>query len=360
MMNKKRRSLKRLQHRTSRKAKRIGVTKNRAFGVEKRTFNQGYDTGYDKGFDAGCQYADKDRLQLDVTAAYNSGFDAGHDAGYGKGYSDGTVTSVTEYDRGRYEGGEAWIDQLLPTDYIVPEVTVNQVIAEGLRQLEGRFIRMLSSREVANDIQSALDRRASLSIVRLGDGELLTLCQDTILSIDEVRARGDFLAYAGIQVPDLAARDQLVEAIAKADIVGVPKQRLKNFQPLLVPALNALGLDHRQMRLTFSTINYSLYYDGYLPKLMEGKRVLAVGNQAQVLTDYLTRNGISAAPPVTPVEGMKDVARVVEQIRERSFDLAIVSAGVAAVPIVQRIALEMGRVAVDFGHLADMIANGTA
>lgn len=50
--------------------------------------------------------------------------------------------------------------------------------------------------------------------------------------------------------------------------------------------------------------------------------------------------------------------RVISEAHSAAFDIALVSAGIAAVIIVQRIASELGKVAVDFGHLADSLAAG--
>jgi len=293
--------------------------------------------------------------------AYDRGFDQGHDLGYQRGYNLGYEQAAEmHYAKGLYEGGDMWIDQHLPADFIVPDVTVREIIAEGLERMRDRWIRLLSPAEVAASLREALDARRPFSVVRLGDGELLTLSQDTVLPADEVRRRGDFLGYAGVEVPDLAARDALAAAIGRASVVGVPKQRLRNFQPLLVPALNAFGMDHRSLRLTSSIINYGLFYEGHLRPLLEGRKVLVVGNHAEELRQVMERQLPASVQAVAPVRGMKDVDRVLDSIRPLDFDIALVSAGVAAVPIAQRIAGEMGKVALDFGHLADLLIRGQA
>jgi hypothetical protein len=58
------------------------------------------------------------------------------------------------------------------------------------------------------------------------------------------------------------------------------------------------------------------------------------------------------------VNGCGDIERVMDRIRGIDFDIALVSAGVAAVVIVSRIASRLGKVAVDFGHMADIIGKG--
>ena len=333
----------------------------------KSEYDQGYDAGYGKGYADHLAYSVNEmqhleqkltRLQTGKSEGREGSYAAGRKAGYDEGSRNGYARAAEHYDRGCYEGGEAIIDDLLPAHFILPDFSLRQIIETGLQQLQSQWIRVMSSEEVADAILAALDHRKPLSVVRLGDGELLTLCQDTVLTAEEVRARGDFLEYAGVAVPDWNARDVLCAAVAQADIVGVPRKRMKNFQPLLVPALRALGLDCRQMQLTYSTVNYSLFHQGFLSRLMKERRILIVGNKAKALSDVLSGYGYDIAPAVFPVLGMRDVPRVMERVREHDFDLALISAGVAAVPLAQRIAAEMGRVALDLGHLADMITSG--
>ncbi len=57
--------------------------------------------------------------------------------------------------------------------------------------------------DVAARIVYALDNRQPLSLIRLGDGELLTMAQESVHDIDYVRRAGVFLPYAGVNIPDL-------------------------------------------------------------------------------------------------------------------------------------------------------------
>ena len=51
-------------------------------------------------------------------------------------------------------------------------------------------------------------------------------------------------------------------------------------------------------------------------------------------------------------------SRVVEEAGARAFDIALVAAGIPSVVICQRLAADYGKVAFDFGHLADAIVKG--
>nr|WP_306220541.1 GT-D fold domain-containing glycosyltransferase [Cohnella sp. WQ 127256] len=264
------------------------------------------------------------------------------------------------YLNGVYDGGDGIVDTILPELDILPDISVQQIILAGLEQMRPQMHKLLSATEISEQLIHAMNTRTPLSIVRLGDGELLTLAQEVVMNGDTLRKEGHFLDYAGVHLPDLFARDQLVQAIRKADIVGIPKLRLPNFQPLAFTTFRAHGIDFRQLRLTLSTINYAIYSEGLFRSILANRRVLLVGNSSPELAPVLSNSGIHVAGTVSPVNGIPDIQRVMGEISAHDFDIALVGAGVPAVIIVQRIASELGKVAIDFGHLADSFVNGEA
>jgi hypothetical protein len=241
---------------------------------------------------------------------------------------------------------------------------VRDVIASGLHAMQSKFFRLLGPIEVGEEMLNALHQKTPLSIIRLGDGELLTLAQDTVFSVDEVKRSGPFLPYAGVNVPDIKARDRLAHAIRLASIVGIPKLRLPNFQQLLFPVFQAHHISYTDLRLTTSTINYELYTHGYLPKLLTGRRVLLIGNLSPGLANVFYQHGIIVTDAIAPVNGVRDCERIMQQVHKsfkaKKFDLSLVSAGVAAAILVPEIANTFGVVALDFGHLADSLIRGDA
>lgn len=309
-------------------------------------YNHGYTEGYNNGYNNG--YRDADLINRDDNS-YNEGFDAGFDKGRNEGYSSGY-----------YDGGDRYVDTLLPHHAILPELTVQQIIATGLKQLQAHYCTLQSSSEIYKRIEQAMNLKQPLSIIRLGDGELLTMAHDLVLSNDEVKEKGPFLNYAGVEIPDLAARNALAESVRRADIVGIPKLRLPNYMPLVLPVMKAHGIDYRSLQLTFSTINYMLHSDGLLAPLLQGRRVIVIGNQGRHLTQLLAAEGIDVAEPVEHVKGVNDISRVLDIACKQDFDIALVSAGIAAVIIAEKIAKHTGKVAIDFGHLANSLVNGEA
>ncbi|WP_169085304.1 GT-D fold domain-containing glycosyltransferase [Paenibacillus sp. PL91] len=285
-------------------------------------------------------------------ASFNTGYNSGYNDGYNKGYD-------LAFDKGVFEGGDAIVDQQLPAHVILPSVPLSAIIAAGLAHFEEQMLPLLPASDVYSLARDALLVGKPLSIVRLGDGELLTMAQG-MQSLEQIQKDGSFLHYAGIDVPDFSARDMLLQAILQSSVVGIPKSRYRTFSPLAISIFDHYGIPYRNMALTQSTINYSLYLEGFLLDLLGGVKVLLVGNEAPNLREKLAAKGIHVVDAIAPVQGIHDVPRVMNEILTRDFDIALVSAGVPAVILVQRIAAEMGKVAIDFGHLANKISNGEA
>ncbi|GFN31006.1 hypothetical protein PCURB6_12660 [Paenibacillus curdlanolyticus] len=263
------------------------------------------------------------------------------------------VEDALEY--AAYEGGEQLLEQAVPHNVLLPEVSLRDVIALGVEQLLPHGIRLLEPAEVYAELEAAIHAGTPCSVVRLGDGELLTLSQDIVYPADRIASTAQFLPYAGVVPPDLAARDQLADAVRRATIVGVPLSRRKHFQPLLYPAFRGHGLDARSLRLTSSTINYSLFQEHWLKPLLQGKRLILIGNSTPALAEHLRAEGCTVTGVIAPVRGFADIERVIAEVRSCAFDLALVAAGIPAVVIACRIASELGKAALDFGHLADGI-----
>lgn len=260
---------------------------------------------------------------------------------------------------GLFEGGEAKLGRLIPHHTMLPEITVDEVIAAGFGSFAESLYPLLPAPAVFQAAATALQEGRPLSIVRLGDGELLTLAHGTVIPTEDAIRWGSFLPYAGVQLPDAGAREALAHAVRSADIIGVPQSRHPSYQGLLFPVLRHYGMDYRTMQLTTSTVNYELNAGGYLARLLEGRRVLLIGNQSPELADWLSRQGIAITGLVAPVQGVADVEAVLARTREQpDFELALVAAGVAAVIICTRLATEQGKLALDLGHLADKLIRG--
>ncbi|MGG2994909.1 GT-D fold domain-containing glycosyltransferase [Paenibacillus macerans] len=264
------------------------------------------------------------------------------------------------YREGLFAGGEAKLERLIPRHMMLPELTVDDVIAAGFHAVAGALSPLLRAADVFAAAERALSEGRPLSIVRLGDGEMLTLAHDTVLPVEEAMRWGAFLPYAGVQLPDPAAREALAAAVRAAGIIGIPQSRHPSYQGLLFPVFRHYGIDYRTLQLTTSTINYELNEEGYFARLLKGRRVLLIGDKAFALAKVLRLWGADIAGSIAPVNGVGDVPRIMELARGIPFDLALVAAGIAAVILCERLAGEHGKVTLDLGHLANKLISGEA
>lgn len=265
------------------------------------------------------------------------------------------------YREGLFQGGEAKLGRLIPRHTLLPELRVDDVIAAGFPAVAGRLYPLLTPAGVFAAADEALREGRPLSVVRLGDGELITLAHGTVIRAEEALRWGAFLPYAGVHLPDPAVREALAAAVRSADIIGVPESRHPSYQGLLFPVLHHYGIDYRTLRLTTSTVNYEMNTAGYLTRLLQGRRVLLIGNQAEALAGFLEQRGVNVVGWLAPVRGVADATAIAMRAREfPDFDLALVAAGVAAVMICAQLSRELGKVALDMGHLADKLIQGEA
>lgn len=271
-----------------------------------------------------------------------------------------TPNARLSYDQGYQEGliagGERILEEHLPSDLIIPDLTVREAVAAGVQVLKNRGIPLLDSNAVYRELEEALRGKKSYAFIRLGDGELLTLAQEKVLSLEEISRAGYFLPYAGVNIPNLEARDELATCVKVASLIGVPMSRASYFQPLLFAVLRAHGIEYEKLRYTTSTMNYLLEEQGLLLKLLRGRKVLVIGDVAAQLSEALIMQGVEVTGVITPVNGYADYPRVVAEANAYDYDIALVAAGIAAIPIAVHLAGVGGKVTFDFGHLANRMA----
>jgi hypothetical protein len=263
--------------------------------------------------------------------------------------------------------------------------------------------------EIAPQILRALRDKRGFSVIRLGDAEILTLAQDTVFPTrvnvpvwgdlmaelchdpslgkgdnNEVVRWRDMMYMSGIHYPDLDARDLLAQALKTADVVGIPVNNrpgrsrahlkiLEGFQTVLLEIFKTLHLNHSNMQLADSALHYLLFSSGWLHKILfPGEypeicqhysfppgykpEALLVGNRAAELADVMVPHGIRISGVIKPVD-MGNVNETMTTISNHSFDIALIGAGVAAKILCSSTATRMNRVAIDAGHLFDLLVD---
>lgn len=206
---------------------------------------------------------------------------------------------------------------------------------------------------VARTIAAALAAGRPLSLIRIGDGEALTMAQGTVRSIAYVKSRG-FLRHAGVVVPDLRARELVVRAVRRADIVGVASRRdLPDFAPLTEKVFDCYRLV--PARICDCCINYHLQAEGLLIPLLRAKRLFLVNRRWQEWARALKRlYGLQVAGGAA-VDHFGQVGAALAAAAGTRFQIALCAAGVPATWLAVNLAERHGCVALDLGRLADLM-----
>jgi hypothetical protein len=257
-----------------------------------------------------------------------------------------------------YRGGEALVQRNLKTNQYLP-YNLEEIIEEGMKGLSENIIHLKSPIEVKDHILDALNNKTGLSVIRLGDGEILALAHDILVSSEEI-IKSAKLKYAlgGFAVPNHEKREELTRNLLEADIVGIPEARYPTYQRLFNNLAKSIQLPITQMNLTNSRINYlmndqtTLYHE-----VLMNYRVLLIGNRAQDGMDFFKNAGYQNIVGAIPVPNIYEVPKVLEEVKKYEFDAAFVSAGIPANLICVDIA-KKGKVAIDFGHLLDWYISG--
>ena len=224
-----------------------------------------------------------------------------------------------------------------------------------MQNYEGSF---RSLEEVVAKIKYALDHKKGLSLVRCGDGEAFSMGYELVPNYLHIMKQYD---YAGVPAASTSIKRSLIRSLQLADIVGLSDNReVFLCAPLLEQILQRHGL-----KLPFicnARINWELHghSKGPLYRLLKGKRILVVGRLAKQAAPRLRALGLEVVKAIS-LEGFKQLNPVYNVIKSysRSFDVALVAAGVPAVPLCVRIAKGCNRVAIDFGHaINDLLSPG--
>lgn len=201
--------------------------------------------------------------------------------------------------------------------------------------------------EVFSRIKLALTTGRGLSIARFGNGEAIAMAQGTLISPEQIPY---WLEYAGVKLPDEGIKHALLEALGKADIVGLTTDRINyDCAPLLEQVLLAHRI--RPKYITDGAINWQLHK---MPRFYQtiGKYPTAlVGRLAPAAAPHLANRGLKIVNTLV-LEDYRDMARVEESLLTGPrFRIALIAAGIPATILCPRLARRTGCIAIDYGHV---------
>jgi hypothetical protein len=223
---------------------------------------------------------------------------------------------------------------------------------------------LLNSEILMDKILNALNKKLPLSVISVGATESFVMAQYSILSEEEfmnhpeahVANRGIKvgLKHRGVRFPNIALRDDVVEAVRKADIIGYNT---------IVKTMDA-GLLTEKVFEAYD-INPSYIFEANLRRvfmfsqkekfeeMLRNKNILLISSIADKAKAGLNKRlkkklNFNIVGTVSIYE-YEDLPRVKEEISNYQFDLALIAAGTNAIILATHIAEEYGKVAVDIG-----------
>ncbi|MHC1721999.1 MAG: GT-D fold domain-containing glycosyltransferase [Aminipila sp.] len=209
--------------------------------------------------------------------------------------------------------------------------------------------------EIVEQIKSCLKNEKPYSLVRLGHGEMhvvsYKICPDHNIN----RYFDHYHQYAGITGLNDKIASDLINALKKADLVGLGNHTPYN-EELLTKIIQYYDLEFPSVCnawICVEMINSSEFFN-----ILRSYRVLIVGRRAAEGACKLRDLGVNITGTIGH-EGFEAMPETINKISLiGNFDIALVSAGVPATIMCPEIAEKTGKVIIDFGHALDILIEG--
>lgn len=221
---------------------------------------------------------------------------------------------------------------------------------------------ILGSAQIMDRILAALENKTPLSVVSVGQTEAFVMAQYTIYPEEVFMAhreaynanRGERSGFfhRGIRFPNIAARDETVEAVKKSHIIGynlfVEKAKCFAEQVFKAHGIEPESIYEANIRRVVMFSQKERF-----EKLLRNRRVLLIGSLAPEAKAVMEARygGILGSQPVEAISihEYEEIPRVKEEISRVDFDICFLAAGVNAVILAAFIAEQFGKVAFDIG-----------
>jgi len=229
----------------------------------------------------------------------------------------------------------------------------------------------LSTEQVIERIRQAMDEKRPLSVVRVGDGENICLAQYKVWSIRKtLSTRWAKLSrttnWKGVRLPNVALRNQLIASIKRADVVGIPYE---NDAEILAKQYTLRPLTDRCFRryeirpkaLCHTFVNRHMVEHRAFWEMLRGKKAVVISRWAGDLKRWVGKKYDEFDIEFTKlirIDRFEEIPKVMRKMESVECDIVLISAGVNAVILAERLAREQGRVAIDFGKSAVFMVKG--
>lgn len=226
-----------------------------------------------------------------------------------------------------------------------------------------RDLKLINSGQLMDRILYSLNHKLPCSVVSVGQTEAFVMAQYKIYSEKEILSHGEAkranrgvkegFNHRGIRFPNVKARDETVEAVRNAHIVGY-NTIVKTGRELADKVFRAYNL---KPRLIFeANIRRVIMFSQKkkFEEMLRGRKILLIGSLAQKAKQSLEQKlqkelsfDIVDAIPIYEYEEIPSVKTKI--LQSPDFDLCLLAAGVNAVILASFIANTCNKVAFDIG-----------
>jgi len=212
------------------------------------------------------------------------------------------------------------------------------------------FPSMEYNKNYLNEIIEHIKDKKSYSWIRIGDGELVFLQQEYVKSIEQIKKTvgwSNSNNYCGASVPNLELRDRLIEAIKNSNLVGV-------FQgdPDTMAAFKAIDISPKNICYAFDNVFLPMNAM-FVNNVILKNKIYLVGSKSSFYAEKFKEIlGIDVVGYST-ILSYADIDKVKNEMANKDYDVALVSAGVNAKIICYEMAQKENKVFLDMGHAWD-------
>lgn len=231
--------------------------------------------------------------------------------------------------------------------------------------------KLISSGELLDIIIESLTKKTPLSVVSVGATEAFVMAQYTLFNEAEIMGHPETLVanrgerqgfnHRGIRFPNISARDQAVEAVRKADIVGY-NTLVESAKTLTESVLQAYNITPSHVFEANLRRVIMFSQPDRFKAMLRGRRLLLIGSAAPMVLQAMQnsyRQDLSCEiVGAIPLYEFEDIPRVLDSISSYEFDLCLLAAGVNALILAPGIAESFGKVAFDIGWGLESLVTG--
>lgn len=225
----------------------------------------------------------------------------------------------------------------------------------------------ITSGQLMDKIIYALEKKEPLSVISIGITESFVMAQYTIYSEKEFMNHPEAIVanegstLRGIRFPNVKARDEAVDAVRNADIVGY-NTIIVPYRKLAKQVFKAYDLNPKFVFEAYIRRVIVLSQKEKFAEMLRGRKILLIGSQAKNARETLDKDladklGFEIVDAI-PIYAFEEIPKVKMQIDRNDFDLCLLGAGINAVILAPYIVKTYGKVAFDIGKSMKTLATG--